>query len=200
MLSPLFPTRHLRKNSILASLGALQHTLNDPQHIAGLLRLDGNVLCLSAHQGIGKLAVKGAVRLGLELRHRHLASLASSLINGSQAAISSALKAVSGIGGLSAGAQLVLLRVEVELAEAALCAADPVAQLPRLGAEGADIDVDQQAGVVEELRGHGVGRLELGTALTLIQQAATNGSGKAKEHVGLVDEVRAQIEEGAAAA
>lgn len=189
----------LCKHSILASLCALQHTLNDPQHIAGLLRLDGNVLGLSAHQGIGKLAVKGTVRLRLEFRHRHLAGLAGGLVHGRQAAVVGALDSISGICGLSASAQLVLLRVEVELAEAALCAADPVAQLARLGAEGADADVDQQPGVVEELGGDGVGRLELGAALALVQQAAADGLGQAEEHVGLVDEVRAQVEEGAAA-
>lgn len=196
---PYFSTRHLSKNSVLASLGALQDTLNDPQHIAGLLRLDGNVLGLSAHQGIGELAVKGAVRLGLELGDRHLAGLAGGLVHGGQAAVGSALNSVSGVCGLSAGAQLVLLRVEVELAKAALCAADPVAQLGRLGAEGADVDVDQQAVVVEELRGDGVRGLELGAALALVQQAAADGLGQAEEHVGLVDEVRAQVEEGAAA-
>lgn len=190
----------LCENSILASLCALQHTLNDPQHVAGLLRLDGNVLCLSAHQGIGELAVKGAVRLGLELGDRHLAGLAGGLVHGRQAAVVGALNSIASVRGLSAGAQLVLLRVEVELAEAALCAADPVAQLARLGAEGADADVDQQARVVEELRGHGVGRLELGPALALVQQAAADGLREAEEHVGLVDEVRAQVEEGAAAA
>lgn len=203
MLSPplsFSSIRRLCKNSILARLGTLQHTLDDSQHIAGLLSLDGDVLRLSADQRVGELAVEGAVGLGLELRDRHLAGLAGGLVHGGQGAVGGALDAVAGIGGLSAGAQLVLLGVEVELAEAALCAADPVAQLADLCAEGADVDVDQQAVVVEELRGDGVGRLELGAALALVEQAAAHGAGEAEQHVGLVDQVGAEVEERAAAA
>lgn len=110
-----------------------------------------------------------------------------------------ALDAVARVRGLAAGAQLVLLRIEVELAEAALCAANPVAQLVDLGAERADVDVDQQAAGVRQLRGHGVGRLELGAALALVQQPAVDRLREAKQHVGLVDQVRAQVEQRAAA-
>lgn len=190
---------HLSKNNVLASLCALQNTLNDPQHIPRLLSLDRDILSLAALQGLGKLAEKGAVRLGSELRDRHLARLAGGLVDSSQAAAVGALDAVARVGGLAAGAQVVLLGVEVELAEAALCAADPVAQLVDLCAEGADVDVDDEAVRVGQLGDDGVGGLELGTTLALVEQAAVDGLGQAEEHVGLVDEVGAQVEEGAAA-
>lgn len=87
----------------------------------------------------------------------------------------------------------------MELFEAALCAADPVAQLVDLCAECADVYVDEQAVRVCQLRDDGVRGLELGAALALVEQAAVDGLRKAKEHVSLVDEVCSQIKQRAAA-
>lgn len=87
----------------------------------------------------------------------------------------------------------------MELFEASLCAADPVAQLVDLCAEGADVDVDEQAVRVCQLSDDGVRGLELGAALALVEQAAVDGLGQAEERVGLVDEVGSQIKQRAAA-
>lgn len=97
--------------------------------------------------------------------------------------------------------ELRLLGVQVELAEAALGAADPVARLLLLDAHDADADVGDHAVVVKEL-GRDAVRVVLGrldNAIAGVDELAKDAGRLTKEGIYLIDQVRAQVIYGTAA-
>lgn len=190
--------RSSSKYHVPASLCALHHGLEDAQHVPRLGRLDGEVLVAAGLEGPPKGGVEGGVGLGLEVRDLGLAGDAV-VADEDEAHRVRILAAKAGRGGRDAGLEAVLLGVEAALAEAAPGAAQPEARLVRLGAQGADADVDQLAVRVGQLGGDGVRVEQVGGAGALGQQAAMDGARHAEQHVGLVDEVGAQVEQRAAA-
>ena len=85
--------------------------------------------------------------------------------------------------------------------EAALGAPNPEPGLLGLGAEDADADVHHQTcGLVVQLRVHGIRVVGVHAgAFPLVEKTTEDGAGRAEEVVRLVDQVRAEIEDGAAA-
>ncbi|TKW51054.1 hypothetical protein CTA1_9473 [Colletotrichum tanaceti] len=188
-----------REAHLASRLGALPDGIDDAQHVPRLARRHGNVLLAARLDRLGERLEELEVRLGLDRQLGALLDLAAFPDEEQPAAVDGVVDAEAGLVGLPAGLEVVLLRVERRLVERGLGAAHPEARLLRLDAHDADAHGDEQAVPVGQLRVHAVRVLGVEAAVALADELAVDRLGHAEEVVGLVEQVGAQVVEGAAA-